>query len=60
MQKNIQTTAQLGSFHMEARYYSKSFKIGFNSIWTEKFQMYNLDLEKAEKPDIKLPTCIGS
>ena len=37
------------------------FKIlqGFNSMWTEKFQMYKLDLEKAEEPEIKFPTSIG-
>ena len=23
------------------------------------FQMYNLDLEKAEKPEVKLPTFVG-
>ena len=27
---------------------------------TEKFQMFKLDLEKAEEPEIKLPTFIGS
>ena len=34
----------------------KSFKLDFNGIWTENFQMYNkLDLEKSEEPEIKLP-----
>ena len=37
----------------------KSFKLGFNSMWTKNFQMYKLDLEKAEEPDIKLPTLTG-
>ena len=27
---------------------------------TENFQMKKLDLEKAEEPEIKLPTSIGS
>ena len=27
---------------------------------TKNFQMYKLDLEKAEEPEIKLPTSIGS
>ena len=27
---------------------SKFFKLGFNSTWTENFQMYKVDLEKAE------------
>ena len=29
-------------------------------LWTVNFQMIKLDLEKAEEPDIKLPTCFGS
>ena len=45
---------------MQARLCSKSFKLVFNSKWTENFQMYKLDLEKVEKPEIKLPTIIGS
>ena len=27
---------------------------------TMNFQMFKLDLEKAEEPEIKLPTCAGS
>ena len=38
----------------------KFSKLGFNSTWTESFQMFKLDLEKAEEPEIKLPTSIGS
>ena len=29
-------------------------------MWTENFQIYKLDLEKAEEPKIKLPTSVGS
>ena len=29
---------------------------GFNSMWTMNFQMFKLDLEEAEKPEIKLPS----
>ena len=29
-------------------------------MWTLNFQMFKLDLEKAEKPEIKLPTSIES
>ena len=32
---------------------------GFNSMWTVKFQMFKLVLEKAEEPEIKLPTSVG-
>ena len=48
------------SFHMLARSCPKSFKLGFSSTWTKNFQMYKLDLEKAEEPEIKLPTFVGS
>ena len=39
---------------------TKSFKLGFSSILTKKFQMYKLGFEEAEKPEIKLPTFFGS
>ena len=39
---------------------SKALKPGFNSTWTVIFQMFKLDLEKAEEPEIKLPTFVGS
>ena len=29
-------------------------------MWTENFQMYKLDLEKAEEPETKLPASTGS
>ena len=28
--------------------------------WTENFQVHKLDSEKAEEPEIKLPTSVGS
>ena len=59
MPKNVLTTTQLHSFHMLARLCSKSYKLSFNSTWTEKFQMYKLDLEKVEEPETKLPTSAG-
>ena len=58
--KDVQTTIQLCSFHMLAQLCSKSFKLGFRSTWTEDFKLYKLDLEKAEGPEIKLPTSVGS
>ena len=56
MPKNVQTTTHLPSFHTIERSCSKSSKLGFNSMWTMEFQMCKLDLEKAEEPEIKLPT----
>ena len=31
-----------------------------SNMWTVNFQMFKLVLEKAEKPEIKLPTSAGS
>ena len=33
---------------------------GFSNMWTVNFQMFKLVLEKAEEPEIKLPTSAGS
>ena len=37
----------------------KFSKWGFNSTWTEN-QMFKLDIEKEEEPEIKLPTSVTS
>ena len=58
MPKNAQTTAQ--SSHTLAKKCSKFSKPGFNNMWTMNFQMFKLDLEKAEEPEIKLSTSIAS
>ena len=60
MPKNAQTTAQLHSSHTLVTWCSKFSKSSFNSTWTANFQMFKLDLEKAEEPEIKLPISIGS
>ena len=60
MSKNAQTTAQLQSSHTLVKKCSKFSKPGFNSTCTVNFQMFKLVLEKAEEPEIKLPTSIGS
>ena len=38
----------------------KILQASCNSTWTVNFQMFKLDLGKAEKVEIKLPTSIGS
>ena len=38
----------------------KFSKPGFSNTWTKNFQMFKLDLEKAEEPEIKLATSVGS
>ena len=45
---------------MLAKWSSKFSKPDFNSMWTVNFQMFKLDLEKAEESEIKLSTSIGS
>ena len=60
MPKNVQTTEPLHSSHTHYKWCSKFSEPGFNSTWTVKFQMFNLDLEKAEEPEIKLLTSVQS
>ena len=60
MPKDVQTTTQLHSSHTLVKWCSKFSKPGFNCTWTVSFQMFKLDLEKAEEPEIKLPTTVGS
>ena len=38
----------------------KILQPGFNSTWTKSLQIFKLDLEKSEEPEIKLPTSVGS
>ena len=60
MPKNAQTTTQLHSSHTLLKKCSKFSKPGFSNTWTMNFQMFKLVLEKAEEPEIKLPTYAGS
>ena len=60
MPKNAQTTAQLHLSHMLVQKYSKFCKSGFSNTSTVNFLMFKLVLEKAEEPEIKLPTPNGS
>ena len=58
--KNAQTIWQLHSFYMLVRSCWKSCMLGFSIMWTKNFQASKLGLEKAEEPEIKLPTFAGS
>ena len=60
MPKNAQTTAQLHSSNTLVKWCLKFSKPGFSNMWTVNFQMFKLVLEKAEEPEIKLPTSDGS
>ena len=60
MSQNVQTIKQLYTSHTLVKQCSKFSKPGFNHMRTVKFQMFKLVLEKAEEPETKLPTSIGS
>ena len=60
MPKNAQSTPQLHSSHTLVKQCSKFSKPRFNNTWTVNFQIFKLDLEKAEKPEIILPRSAGS
>ena len=59
MPENAQTTAQLHSSHTLVKSCWKYSKLGFSTTWPMNFQIFKLVLEKAEEPEIKLPTSIG-
>ena len=60
MPKKTQTNAQSHSSHLLAKSCPKFSRPGFNSMWTENFQMFKLDLGQVEEQEIKLPTYVES
>ena len=58
--KNVPTTGLLHSSPMIVRLCLKSFKLGFSITWTKNIQVFELDLENAKEPEIKLPAFTGS
>ena len=60
MPKNAQTNAQLHSSHTLVKQCSKFSKPCFSNMGAENFQIFKLVSEKAEEPEIKLPTPAGS
>ena len=59
MPKNVQTTTQLHSSHT-SQVRLKILQARLQLYVNVNFQMFKLDLEKAEEPEIKLQTSIGS
>ena len=57
MPNNVQTIAQLHSFHVR-KVMLKILQVRPQQY--VNFQMYKLDLEKAEEPEIQLPTSVVS
>ena len=58
MPKNTQTTTVALISHA-SKVMLKILQAGFSNAWTMNFQMFKLLLEKAEEPEIKLPTSTG-
>ena len=58
--KNVQATPTVTFTSHASKVMLKGLKTGFNSTWTENFQVYKLSLEKAEEPEVNFPTFIGS
>ena len=58
--KNVLIIRHLHSSHMLVKSCLKSCMLGFSIKQTKNSQMSNLGLEKAEEPEIKLPTFTGS
>ena len=56
--KNVLIIKQLHSSPMLVRSSLKSCILGLSIMGTNNFQMFNLDLEKVEEPEIKLPTLL--
>ena len=54
------SNSNIALFHVLARWCSKSYNIGFNSTWTKNSQMFKMDLENTEEPEIKWPIFVGS
>ena len=48
------------ALYWSLNYLQSNSSIFFSNMWTMNFQMFKLVLEKAEEPEIKLPTFAGS
>ena len=55
--KNKQT--EMNNTITEIKNTLEETKPGFNNTWIENFQIYKVDLEKAEEAEIKLPISAG-
>ena len=59
MTKNVQTFNN-HTLELVGKVMLKILQARLNKTWTKSFQMFKLDLEKAEESELKLPTPIGS
>ena len=60
MPKNAQTTTQFALISHASKVILKILQARLQQYMNRDFQMFKLDLEKAEELEIKLPTSAGS
>ena len=60
MPKNVQTTTQLHSFHMLAKYCSKFSKLGFNMCVNREIPDVQAGFRKGRRTRDQLPASVGS
>ena len=60
MPKNVQTIITIALISHASKIMLKVLQARLQQYVNENFQMYKLDLEKAEEPEIKSPTSTGS
>ena len=60
MPKNVQTITQLALISQASKVILKILQARLQQYMTKNFQMYKLDLERAEESEIKLPAFVGS
>ena len=60
MPKNVQTTTQIALISHTSKVLLKILHAKLQQYVNHKLQMFKLDLEKAEEPEIKLSTSAGS
>ena len=59
MPKNVQTTTQLALISHASKVMLKILQARLQQYVKPELRMLKLDLEKAEEPEIKLPTSVG-
>ena len=60
MPKNVQTPTQTALISHASKVMLKILQVRLQQYMNRELQMYKLDLEKAEEPEITLATSVGS
>ena len=60
MPKNVQTSTQIALISHTSKVMLKILHARLQQYMNRELQIFKLDLEKAEEPEIKLPTSVGS